>query len=96
MDGLHPDAHKVRVLAIDDVGNDKLTMNREVDFLRVIRNRCDWHQPMILTTQFRGADLANRFSEQSTAQAIVRRLREFSDVVNFDQFAGSDRDLRPE
>lgn len=87
MEGLPAEAKKTKVLVIDDLGNDRLTPAKEIELLKVIRNRVDWHQPIIVTTQYRGRDLSDRFSDQSTAQAIVRRLREFCDPINIDQLA---------
>lgn len=81
MKGLPFDASRKKVLVIDDLGNDPLTMNKEVALLDVIRQRVDWHMPLIVTTQFNGTQLERRFSEAATAQAIVRRLREFCDPV---------------
>jgi IstB-like ATP binding protein len=85
MEGLPIEAHKASVLVIDDLGNDKLSANREVELLNVIRKRVDWHRPIIVTTQYKGKDLANRFSEGATAQAVVRRLREFCDAINVEE-----------
>jgi len=87
MEGLPAEAYKTKVLVIDDLGNDPLTMTKEVTLLKVIRQRVDWHQPLIVTTQFKGEELSSRFSERATAQAIVRRLREFCDPINIDQLA---------
>lgn len=81
MDGLTPEAARSSVLVIDDLGNDPLGNNREVALLKVIRRRCEWHQPFIVTTQFKGDELAQRFSERATAQAVVRRLREYCDII---------------
>lgn len=82
MGGMPDEARKAEVLVIDDLGNDRLTIAREIELLRVIRSRFEWHKPIVVTTQFKGDEMANRFSEGATAKAIVRRLREFCDVVN--------------
>lgn len=63
-------------LVIDDLGNDKMQATREAVLLKVLRARMDWHRPTIVTTQFNGDRLAERFNDGHTAQAVIRRLRE--------------------
>ena len=84
MEGLPAEAARAKVLVIDDLGNDPMHGNKEVALLKTIRQRCDWHMPFVVTTQFKGKDLAARFSERATAQAVVRRLREFCEVITAD------------
>lgn len=81
LEGITADAARAKVLVIDDLGNDPLHANKEVALLKIIRLRCDWHMPFIVTTQFKGDELTKRFSDRHTAQAVIRRLREFCDVV---------------
>lgn len=68
-------------LIIDDLGNDKMQASREALVLKILRSRMDWHRPTIITTQFNGERLMERFSDGHTAQAVIRRLREFCDDV---------------
>lgn len=81
LEGISADAARAKVLVIDDLGNDPLHANKEVALLKIIRRRCDWHMPFIVTTQFKGDELTKRFTDRHTAQAVIRRLREFSDIV---------------
>lgn len=53
----------------------------EVRLLKLIRTRCDWHRPTIITTQFSGAKLAQKFSDSSTVEAVPRRLSQFCDQI---------------
>lgn len=69
------------VLVIDDLGNDKMNASREAVVLKVLRYRSNWGKPTIITTQFIGASLEDRFSDGHTAQAVIRRLREYCDDV---------------
>jgi hypothetical protein len=69
------------ILVIDDLGNDKMQASREAVLLKVLRNRVEWHRPTIVTTQFTGASLEERFSDAHTAKAVIRRLREYCDGV---------------
>lgn len=82
LDSLPSDALTVPILFLDDLGNDTLRGDREVRLLKLIRTRCQWHRPIVVTSQFSGEALCARFSEDATAQAIVRRLREFCDSVH--------------
>jgi hypothetical protein len=75
------EAEKVAVLFLDDLGNEPLGQQAETRLLRLIKTRCENHRPMIITTQHTGETLAKRFREGATAQAIIRRLREFSDDI---------------
>ena len=70
-----------QVLIIDDLGNDKMQSNKEATVLKIIRHRCDWHRPTIVTSQFTGDKLQERFSDGNTAKAVIRRLREYCEDV---------------
>lgn len=69
------------ILVIDDLGNDRMQANREALVLKILRHRCNWRRPTIITTQYTGITLAERFNDENTAKAVVRRLREFCDDV---------------
>lgn len=79
LDTLPTAAFKVDVLFLDDLGNEPLGSQSEVRLLKLIRSRCDWHKPIVATTQHQGDSLSKRFREGASAQAVVRRLREFCD-----------------
>lgn len=68
-------------LVIDDLGNEPTSSKHESALLRLIRSRCDWHRPTIITTQLTGAAFKKRFFEAAPAAAILRRLMERSDDV---------------
>ena len=69
------------ILIIDDFGNDRMQAKSEAIVLKILRNRTEWHRPTIVTTQFTGAQLEERFSDGHTARAVIRRLREYCDGV---------------
>jgi DNA replication protein DnaC len=69
------------VLVIDDLGNDKMQSSKEAIVLKVIRHRANWRRPTIITTQFVGSSLEERFSDLHTARAVIRRLRDYCDDV---------------
>jgi hypothetical protein len=75
------DAERIDVLFLDDLGNEPLGQQAETRLLRLIKTRCENHRPLVITTQHTGDSLAKRFREGATAQAIIRRLREFCEDV---------------
>lgn len=75
------EAYTVGVLIIDDLGNDQMDYRSEVRLLKLLRSRAQWHRPVVITSQFDGKDLAARFKQEATGQAVVRRLREFCDPI---------------
>ena len=81
VDTLPKEAMFVDVLFLDDFGNEPLQGQSETRLLKLIRSRCDHHRPIVLTTQHQGESLSKRFREGASAQAVVRRLREFCDGV---------------
>lgn len=75
------EAMTVDVLFMDDLGNEHLGQIAETRLLRLLKTRTERHRPIVMTTQHQGETLAKRFRESATAQAVVRRVREFCDSV---------------
>jgi hypothetical protein len=75
------EAERVQLLVLDDLGHTPLGQRQEAGLLRLISRRCDWHRPVIVTTQHTGDSLEGRFSEGTTAKAVIRRLREYCDGI---------------
>ncbi len=71
---------RIEVLFIDDIGKGRLTDRVEAEFFHIIDERCSHLRPTILTTNLNGAALAASWSPDR-AEALVRRLREFFQVV---------------
>jgi hypothetical protein len=82
MEAVPEACYHVPVLVIDDLGNDPLSGTKESRLLKLLRNRIDWHKPVIVTTQYNGESLGGRFSDSNTAQAVIRRLRAFCESVS--------------
>lgn len=76
------EAFHVQVLIIDDLGNDSLDFKKEQRLLKLLRSRSQWHRPYVVTTQYAGELLKDRFKQEATGFAVVRRLREFCDSVH--------------
>ncbi len=71
---------QVEVLFLDDIGKGRLTDRVEAEFFHIIDERCAHLRPTILTTNLNGAALAASWSPER-AEALVRRLREFFQVI---------------
>jgi DNA replication protein DnaC len=82
--GFPPNSATVDYLIIDDLGNEPATSKFETALLRLIRKRCDWHKPTIITTQLTAIDFKRQFFKGPAAEAIMRRLRERNDTINTD------------
>ena len=63
-------------LFIDDLGNGPSSVKFVTSLLHLIRRRCDWHRPIIVTTQLTGEAFKARFFNDPAASAIIRRFRE--------------------
>ena len=72
-----------RVLMVDDLGKEKLTPAVASLLWEVLDRRYGLGHPLILTTQFNGPQLEQRFGEEHLGQAIRRRLNELCFTVPF-------------
>jgi hypothetical protein len=73
----------VDVLAIDDLDKAKWTPRVESELYNLIDLRCGYEMPTIISTNSTGSELLARMSPQ-TGPAIVARITEFCDPINFD------------
>jgi DNA replication protein DnaC len=71
----------VPVLAIDDLGKERLTMRVESDLFDVFESRTMRGLPLIITSNHVGDRLIKRFNDVETGEAIVRRIREFCEPI---------------
>lgn len=72
-----------RVLMVDDLGKEKLTPAVASLLWEVLDRRYGLGHPLVLTTQFSGAQLEQRFGEEHLGQAIRRRLNEVCFTIHF-------------
>lgn len=70
------------LLFFDDLGKLKLTERAEVELFGLIERRCAAELPIIVTTNDTGDSLAARMSD-NRGPAMIRRLREFCDPIQF-------------
>jgi DNA replication protein DnaC len=76
IDGYLRTLSRVGVLAIDDLGTESVNERWESAFLEVLDRRIVAQLPTLITTNYVGDKLIDRFKNVSTGQAIVRRIRE--------------------
>jgi DNA replication protein DnaC len=72
----------VELLVIDDLGKEKLTSRMATDLFSIIDERSINQMATIITTNFNGSALVDRFSnaDKETGVAIVRRLRDYYEI----------------
>lgn len=73
---------EVPLLFFDDLGKLKMTERAETELFGLIERRCANQLPIIATTNDTGDSLAARMTE-NRGPAMIRRLREFCEIVNF-------------
>jgi DNA replication protein DnaC len=79
----------VDLLLIDDLDKAKFTPSYAEALFELIETRTSENRPTIVTCQLGGAELLDKLSHEQPslrahAEAIVRRLRDFSEVFDFD------------
>jgi DNA replication protein DnaC len=65
------------LLVLDDLGKERLTSRMESDLFSIIDERTSNSRPTIITTNYNGNGLSDRFSNTETGVAIVRRLKDY-------------------
>lgn len=72
----------VPLLALDDLGKERLTARMETDLFAILDERTSNLHPTIITTNYNGTTLLDRFSNKETGEAFLRRLREYFDAFH--------------
>lgn len=72
----------IDLVFFDDLGKLKLTERAETELFGVIERRCANKLPILATTNDTGDTLSDRMTE-NRGPALVRRLREFCEVIQF-------------
>ena len=68
------------VLGLDDLGKERLTPRMETDLFAIIDERTANKRPTIITTNYNGNKLEERFNNTETGSAIVRRLKDYFEI----------------
>lgn len=75
--------YRCRVLMVDDLGKERASPGVASLLWEVLDKRLASNLPVILTTNFTGAELAARFGEQHLGDAIRRRISELCRQIRF-------------
>ena len=70
------------ILVFDDLGKEKFTETRMMDFFAMINDRLDHLKPMIFTTNYDGDELAGKFEDKNFAEPFIRRIRDSTETIN--------------
>lgn len=73
---------KLPLLVLDDLGKERLTARMETDLFSIIDERTSNLMPTIITTNYTGNTLYDRFNNKETGTAFVRRLRDYFDSIS--------------
>lgn len=73
---------RVPILFVDDFGKAACTPRYKELFYDLLESRTSHLKPIILTTQLNRSSIIERFGDVD-GNAIVRRILEFSDLINF-------------
>ena len=73
---------KLPLLVLDDLGKERLTARMETDLFSIIDERTSNLMPTIITTNYTGSTLMDRFNNKETGTAFVRRLRDYFDSLS--------------
>lgn len=71
------------VLFIDDLGKETQSDKWESALVEVLDARGAARRPVVVTTNYVGDKLVERYRDRSTGEAVVRRLREFCQPIAF-------------
>lgn len=79
----------VPVLFIDDFGKETQSERWESALVEILDARNAARRPCIITTNYVGDKLAERYRDRSTGDAVVRRMREFCTPIGFQTQEGA-------
>jgi predicted ATPase len=77
---------RCRVLCIDDLGKEKSSDSWEQDLFTIVDRRMLNKKPIIITSNFNGKLMIEKYNDVHKIEPMVRRLREFCDTVSFDRY----------
>jgi DNA replication protein DnaC len=73
----------IPVLVIDDLGKEAQSERWESALVEIIDARNAARRPLIVTTNYVGERLVERYRDRSAGEAVVRRLRDFCVAIAF-------------
>ena len=72
-----------KTLVFDDIGKERLTERVTTELFDLIDHRTNYKLPIIYTTNYVGDELLAKFPSKESGQPILRRMREFTESVNY-------------
>jgi len=75
------DFHCADVLFLDDVGQSKISERTGAEIYELVEYRTSNLKPIVFTSNFRGRQLAEKFTDTTRGDAVVRRLAEFCRII---------------
>jgi len=72
----------VPLLCFDDLGKERLTQRMEADLFAIIDERTSNNRTTIITTNYNSKTLYDRFNNKETAEAFIRRLRDYFTTIH--------------
>lgn len=72
----------VPLLCLDDLGKERLTNRFESDLFAILDERTSNLRTTIITTNYNGQTLLERFNNKETGEAFLRRVREYFHPVH--------------
>ena len=77
---------RCEVLCIDDLGKEKTSDSWEQDLFTIVDRRMLNKKPIIITSNFNGKLMIDKYSDIHKIEPMVRRLREECITVSFDRY----------
>jgi DNA replication protein DnaC len=75
------DFHSTEILFLDDVGQSKISERVGAELYEMVEYRTSNLKPILFTSNFRGRQLAEKFTDTTRGDAVVRRLAEFCTII---------------
>lgn len=72
---------KTDLLVFDDLGKERATARMASDLFAVLDERSTAMRPTVITTNFNGQALIDRFDDKEMSAALVRRFRDYYTLV---------------
>lgn len=75
--------NQVSLLVIDDFGKDKFTEAYESAIFNIMEYRTSHYLPTLISTNYNGGNLREKFTDLTNFEPFYRRLKEFHETVFF-------------
>ena len=73
---------EIPLLVLDDFGKERMTPRMETDIFSIIDERANRLHTTIITSNYNGQGLTERFINEETGHAVVRRIRDYYEIYS--------------